>query len=300
MKISYPSDESIRQYALEEIGWKSLRATHPFMLVIICDWYEKKPSRTRGATEWTRDNADGRTDGRTHTHTQRDRPTNRLNQIHPNESNTPQPHPLFERGIIVQTRGTYVISWDTGGKGTAWLSTQQLNPPSVLYNVHINVRVNVSFVIYKKRNKHITYGAHNTSYNREYSNCGDTSCAPLLSWLENSSKRSCKQCVSNNVKKAGLETWQNLQNMNIQFRKTQGLPSVPSYAVIYPKYEVLSKPSLNKKPSTRTAVIISSSNESQWVKIYIIHPCHHVENIAEATLKYRNHFNAFMKYNLHN
>ena len=113
-----------------------------------------------------------------------------MNQIHPN-------HTLSLSGV--QSYKQEVLTWLVGTPGVKARPDYPLNPQGVLYNVHINVRVNVSFVIYKIRNKHITYGAHNNSYNREYSNSGDMSCAPLLSWLENSSKRSCKQCVNNNV-----------------------------------------------------------------------------------------------------
>ena len=56
-------------------GQRSLRVTHPLMLVIICAWYGKNPSRTVDVTERTRHA--GRTDGRT------DRRTDGVKPIYP-------------------------------------------------------------------------------------------------------------------------------------------------------------------------------------------------------------------------
>ena len=54
---------------LEDIdqGQRSLCATHPLMLVVICAWYGKNPSRTVDVTERTQHagRTNGRTDGQT-------------------------------------------------------------------------------------------------------------------------------------------------------------------------------------------------------------------------------------------
>ena len=58
---------------LEDIGQghRSLHATHPLMLVIICAQYEKNPSRSVDARERTRKLTDGQTDGQTDRQTDR-------------------------------------------------------------------------------------------------------------------------------------------------------------------------------------------------------------------------------------